>query len=104
MLVDGPLDLATAPQLWSAAMRELNEAPPVLSISVANIDSCDAFGAGILVSLVAKARERGTEVVLEGPCEPVQRWLALMGRAGVPLVEGSTNAEPELLRQTLDPT
>jgi anti-sigma B factor antagonist len=59
LVVSGDLDVATAPQVRSEALRLIGPDAPDLVIDLSRVDFIDSFGLGVLVGALKRANTAG---------------------------------------------
>ena len=73
LVLDGELDISSAPQVEDALSELEAGRPPVLVIDLRSLDFMDSTGLRTVVGADARAREQGRRVaIVRGP-EPVDR-------------------------------
>lgn len=84
--ISGELDAYTSPRLRALANELLGEPFFKLVFDLSNTTFVDSTALGVLVAIARKAREHGSELVLDSPCAPVYRVLETTGvAAAVPI-------------------
>jgi len=64
VVVEGEVDVATAPQLREALHQELDKGATRLRIDLGEVGFIDSAGLGVLIGAVGRLRERGGRLVL----------------------------------------
>jgi LuxR family transcriptional regulator, maltose regulon positive regulatory protein len=103
----GRLDLAAAPQLQRAILKQLAEHPPAVICDLSQVEAIDPLGAGVFTSIRHPALDRpGTALMLCGARSAVADTLARQGVARrlaiyPSLDQALANARPPGLRESL---
>lgn len=78
--IEGPVDLATIPQLRDLLLRALAEHPgAMLVVDLDGVDGLDDTGLGVLLGAAGRAREGGGDLVVVTSQEAARRRLARTG-------------------------
>jgi anti-anti-sigma factor len=98
VVLDGEIDIATAPAIRRFLMAAINGGDVHLAVDMSGVTFIDASGIGVLVAAANRAREAGGSLSLLEP-SPQLRWLldvfhldAILPaaqRSGDPFVAGS---------------
>ena len=77
--VAGELDLTTAPELFHALTRLVDQGRRRLILDLTRLEFCDSSGLSVLVRVRNMLERQGGDVVLAGPTAVVQRVLEVSG-------------------------
>jgi anti-sigma B factor antagonist len=98
VVLDGEIDIATAPAIRRFLMAAINGGDVHLAVDMSGVTFIDASGIGVLVAAANRAREAGGSLTLLAPSPQVRRLLdvfhldAILSaaqRSGGPFVAGS---------------
>jgi anti-sigma B factor antagonist len=99
VVLDGEIDIATAPAIRRLLMAAISGGDVHLAIDMSGVTFIGAAGIGVLVAAANRAREAGGSLSLLAPSPQVQRLLGVLHldgilpaaqRPGGPFVAGST--------------
>jgi anti-anti-sigma factor len=79
LVLEGTLDLSTAPGALEAIHRFLEEHGPEVTLDAARLDFIDSKGVGALLSAAKAARDAGGTLYLQSPATPVRKILETCG-------------------------
>lgn len=79
LMLEGTLDVATAPQAIEAMQRALVEHGPNVVLDASRLDFIDSKGVGALLSGAKAARDLGGTLYLSNPAVPVRKILETCG-------------------------
>ena len=74
VVLDGEIDIATAPAIRRFLMAAINGGDVHLAVDMSGVTFIDASGIGVLVAAANRAREAGGSLSLLAP-SPQLRWL-----------------------------
>jgi anti-sigma B factor antagonist len=79
LVLEGTLDIATAPRAFQAMQQFLKEHGPTLILDLSRIDFIDSKGVGCLLGGAKAARDASGGVYLPNPAMPVRKILDMCG-------------------------
>jgi|SRR5947209_1322183 len=79
LVLDGEVDIATAPLLAHAIEQAERQRPAMLVLDAARLTFIDASGVRVLVRAARHARRAGRGLTLRNPPPPVARMLGIVG-------------------------
>jgi anti-anti-sigma factor len=91
LVVDGELDLATAPQLTSTAMALVDAGASDLIIDAQRLTFCDSSGLTAFVRIANRLEPSSGRVAIVGPQAIVRRVLEISGLVETLVVVDSVN-------------
>jgi anti-sigma B factor antagonist len=103
VVLDGDIDIATAPAIRRFLMAAISGGTAHLAVDMSGVTFIDASGIGVLVAAANRARQAGGGLSLLAPSRQVQRLLDVLHldailpaaqRSGDPFVATSSLARP----------
>ena len=79
LVLDGDLDLATAPQLAAVAMALVEAGAPDLIMDAGKLAFCDSSGLTVFVQIANRLTADGGRLAIAGPTPIVRQVLELSG-------------------------
>jgi anti-sigma B factor antagonist len=79
LVLEGTLDVATAPAAAEALARFTKEHGPEVIVDTSRVDFIDSRGVGALIGAAKAARDAGGAVYLPAPAVPVRKILEICG-------------------------
>jgi anti-anti-sigma factor len=95
IVLSGEADLTTAGQLSALITAQLSRGTRQLTIDVSGLWFADSASVRTLVLAAKTLKERGGNLVLLRPQEPMIRLLALTGAEQIFTIRGEIHGEPE---------
>ena len=77
--LEGEIDLYTAPKLKEQISELIGSERSRIVVDLSRVEFLDSTGLGVLIGGLKRARERGGELALAGPTEPVRKVLSITG-------------------------
>lgn len=97
LVVEGELDLATSPQLTSAALGLAERGARDLVVDARTLTFCDSAGLTAFVRIASRLKESGGQLAIAGPTPIVRRVLDLSGLVEAVVVTETVAAAAEAL-------
>ena len=95
LVLEGCLDLATAPQALDAMRQFVTEHGPEVVVDTSRLDFIDSKGVGALLGASKAARDAGGQLYLHQPALPVRKILETCGLLPLfPSRPSPTRSEP----------
>ena len=83
LVISGPMDVATVPQLRDLMVRLIDEGHHRLVLDLAGVDFIDSIGLGVIVGVVHRLRPHGGAIAVAAPSEQVRQVLQITQLARV---------------------
>ena len=98
LVVSGPMDVATVPQLRDLMVRLIDEGHHRLVLDLGGVDFIDSIGLGVIVGVVHRLRPHDGSVVVAAPSEQVRQVLQITQLARVVALHDTTAAAVSAVR------
>jgi anti-sigma B factor antagonist len=83
LVINGPMDVATVPQLRDLMVRLIDEGHHRLVLDLGGVDFIDSIGLGVIVGVVHRLRPHDGSVAVAAPSEQVRQVLQITQLARV---------------------
>src|SRR5687767_740542 len=77
LVLDGAIDIATAPQALAALQRFIQDRGPDVVVDASRVNFIDSRGVGTLIQVAKEARDAGGQLYLHNPALPVTKILEM---------------------------
>lgn len=79
LALEGEIDLYTAPKLKEQISTLVGRERAQIVVDLSRVNFLDSTGLGVLIGGLKRAREKGGELALAGPSDPVRKVLSITG-------------------------
>jgi anti-sigma B factor antagonist len=99
LVVSGPMDVATVPQLRDLMVRLIEEGHHRLVLDLSGVDFIDSIGLGVIVGVVHRLRPHDGSVAVAAPSEQVRQVLQITQLDRVVALHDTTAAAVSAVRE-----
>jgi anti-sigma B factor antagonist len=99
LVISGPMDVATVPQLRDLMVRLIDEGHHRLVLDLGGVDFIDSIGLGVIVGVVHRLRPHDGSVAVAAPSEQVRQVLQITQLARVVALHDTTAVAVSAVRE-----